>query len=284
MSLQSASISSATSGIPSSPREPAWRVFARAIGAGVSVFLVAQGVWFVLLGRLLAHPSPAPWELPAMAAFMVGGIVLLKRGARTRTGVRFNAVPVRTVLLALAAGWSTILAGFLAYVAHRAAAGMGGEIPLALPHAGGLLATLVMSAIVAGTVEEIAFRGFMQGSLEKRFGLVPAIVVSGLAWALFHTNHSYFGEEAFVWLGIFLAVATGLGIIASRTDSVVPGILVHAGFDMAYFVAAGILEPKIAPIAWVETLARPSSLLALAAVLAVCALPAWLAFLRATRT
>jgi membrane protease YdiL (CAAX protease family) len=228
-----------------------------------------------------------PWELPAMAAFMAGGIVLLKfgAGARARASVRFNAVPVRTVVLALAAGWSTMLAGFLAYVAHRAASGMGSEAALALPHGGGavLIAGLAMAGIVAGAVEEVAFRGFMQGPLEKRFGLAPAILITGLVWALAHTNHAYFGEEALTWVGIFLAVATGLGLIASRTNSVVPGMIVHAGFDAAYFVAAGLLGPRFTPIAWVETLAGPEALLGLSAMLALCGAVAWVAFFRATQ-
>jgi membrane protease YdiL (CAAX protease family) len=142
---------------------------------------------------------------------------------------------------------------------------------------------LVMAGIVAGTVEEIAFRGFMQGTLERRFGIVPAILISGFVWALFHTNHSYFGEEALTWFGIFLSIAAMLGTIAHRTDSVIPGIAVHCGFDIAYFVAAGILAPRIAPIAWVQSFASPAALATAAALFATIALAAWVGFFRATR-
>jgi membrane protease YdiL (CAAX protease family) len=285
MTVSSASFAGAAS------QESAWRVLVRAIGSGIAVFLVAQGVWLLLLRRMLSEPAGGTWELPAMAAFLVFGIVYLKRSpwpakasAFLRRRVRFNAVPFTTILLALAAGWSTMLAGFLFYAAHRATSGMGGESPITLPNAHGalLIAGLAMAGIVAGTVEEIAFRGFMQGTLEKRFGVVPAIIVSGLVWALFHTNHSYFGEEALLWIGIFLGVAFLLGTIAHRTDSVVPGIIVHAGFDTAYFVAAGLLQPRIAPIAWIQSLASPETLGCIAVVFAVCATVAWVAFLRAT--
>jgi membrane protease YdiL (CAAX protease family) len=146
-----------------------------------------------------------------------------------------------------------------------------------------LLPGLVMAGIVAGVVEEIAFRGFMQGTLAKRFGIVPAILISGFVWALFHTNHSYFGEEAGLWFAIFLAVATMLGTVAYRTRSLVPGIAVHAGFDIAYFVAAGLLQPRIAPIAFVQSLAGPQVLMAAAAAIAAVSTLLWNGFFRATR-
>ena len=141
-----------------------------------------------------------------------------------------------------------------------------------------------MAGVVAGVVEEIAFRGFMQGTLERRFGIVPAILVSGFVWALFHTNHAYFGEEALTWFAIFLSVATMLGTIAHRTDSLIPGIAVHAGFDITYFVAAAILQPAIAPIAWVQSFAAPSALVGAAVVFATIALTSWVAFFRATKS
>jgi membrane protease YdiL (CAAX protease family) len=272
-------------------RPGALRVLVGAIVSGVIVFLIAQAVWMVLLGRMLAHPAPMPWEVPAMGAFLACGVAYLKWGAWPargrafrREGVRFNAVPSHTILLALAAGWTSMFAGFCAYAAHRTVSGLGGEASLNLPHGGGmgLIAGLAMAGIAAGTVEEVAFRGFMQGTLEGRFGLVPAILVSGIAWALFHTNHSYFGEEAVLWIAIFLVVATILGTIAHRTDSVVPGILVHAGFDSAYFVAAGLLQPGLAPIAWLQSLASPPVLLLISGPSALCAVVAWILFFQAT--
>jgi membrane protease YdiL (CAAX protease family) len=263
----------------------------KSVGSGALVFLVAQGAWIFLLGHLLAHPTARPWELPAMAAFLLGGIAYLHWGAwpvrgRTfrRNGLRFNAVPLRTILFALLAGWATMFAGFVGYAAHRALHGLGGESPLALPHGGGsaFFAGLVMAGVVAGTIEEIAFRGFMQGPLEKRFGLLSAIFVTGLCFALVHTNHSYFGEEAPIWVAIFLCVSAILGVIASRTNSVIPGIVVHAGFDSAYFVAAGLLQPRIAPLAFVQSLASPSVLLFISAASAVCAVAGWVLFFNAT--
>jgi membrane protease YdiL (CAAX protease family) len=268
-------------------------VLVKAIVSGGLVFLIAQGVWIVLLTRMIARPEPFPWELPAMAGFLAIGCVWLKWGtwpqwgrAFRREGVRLNPATLRAILLALTSVWPAMIAGFCLYAAHRAQSGMGGEQPITLPlvpHGPALFAGLVMPGVVAGVVEEIAFRGFTQGTLEKRFGLLPAILISGFCWGLVHTNHGYFGEEALLWIGMFLVIAAMLGIIANRTNSVIPGILVHAGFDTTYFVAAGILQPRIAPLAFILAHASPPQLLAAAMIASVCSVAGWLGFFRATR-
>ncbi|MGD0143357.1 MAG: type II CAAX endopeptidase family protein [Rhizomicrobium sp.] len=283
----------AASGMNSPRLEPgALRVFLKALASGIAVFAVGTGTWIALLAQMFRSPTAFPWEVVAMAAVLVGGVAYLRAGAwpragrdARRIGLRLNAVSSRALLSAVIAGWSTMIAGFLLYAAHRAAVGLGGESPLALPHvpAPALFATLAMAAIVAGTVEEIAFRGYLQGALERRFGFVPAILVSGMFWALFHTNHSYFAAEAIVWIGIFLAVSTVLGTMTYRTNSVIPGIVTHVGFDAAYFISAGVLQPRIAPLAFVQSLAGPQALQAAAAVAGICALAAWIVFFRSTR-
>jgi membrane protease YdiL (CAAX protease family) len=274
------------------PEPGAFRTFFAAVASGIAVFAVGTGAWLALLAQMFRHPTAFPWEVAAMAAILIGGIAYLRYGAwpragaeARRIGLRLNAVSWLSLVSAVIAGWSTMIAGFLLYTAHRAIAGFGGESPIALPHvpAFALFATLAMAAIVAGTVEEIAFRGYMQGALERRFGVIPAILVSGLAWALFHTNHSYFAAEAFVWIGIFLTVSALLGTMAHRTDSVIPGIVTHVGFDAAYFISAGVLQPRIAPLAFVQSLAAPGVLQAAGAIVGVCALIAWIVFSRATR-
>ena len=51
-----------------------------------------------------------------------------------------------------------------------------------------VLSLLVMAAPVAGIVEEAAFRGYMQGPIERRYGLAPAILVTGTMFAVAHLD------------------------------------------------------------------------------------------------
>jgi membrane protease YdiL (CAAX protease family) len=271
------------------------RSLAIAVGSGVVLIIVGEAIWGGLIAAYSRHPTPFPWYVPAMALVLGLAAAWMKWGtwpaygaAGRREGVRLNPVPLRTFLIALVAGWSTFFAGAGAYVAYRMSSGLGGEVPMTLPPGSkpALIAGLAMAAIVAGALEEVSVRGFIQGRLEKTFGAVPAIVIAGLIWAVFHTNHSYFDTTPFdvaIWFGIFLVVSAILGTIAHLTNSVLPGIVIHAGFDSTYFISAGILQPKIAPLSYLESLASPQTFLMVGAGLAVVALVAWIALFRAVR-
>ena len=272
------------------------RTLAVAIGSGVAIIIVSEAVWIGLIGAYSRHPVSFPWFVPAMAAFLMVGVAWLKWGTwprygrdARRSGVRLNPVAPRIFLLSLAAGWTSFFSGAFAYVAYRILSGLGGEVPMTIPPGprSAILLGLAMAAVVAGVVEEISVRGFMQGRLEKAFGVVPAIVISGFVWALFHTNHSYFDASPLdiaIWFAIFFAVSAILGTIASLTDSVLPGMVIHAGFDGLYFVSAGILQPRIAPLSFLETLASPLTFAMIAALLTLLAIGSWLGLLRAVRT
>jgi membrane protease YdiL (CAAX protease family) len=277
------------------PKHGVLRTVATAIGAGVVLIIAGEGIWTGMIAAYTRHPTAFPWYVPAMAAVLAAAAAWMKWGRwphwgaeARRGGVRLNAVPLKAFLLALAAGWSTFFAGAGAYVAYRMTSGLGGEVPMTLPPGSreSLIAGLAMAAIVAGVLEEVSVRGFIQGRLEKAYGVVPAILVSGLVWALFHTNHSYFDTSPLnvaIWFGIFLVVSAMLGTIAHRTNSVLPGIVIHAGFDSTYFVSAGILQPKIAPLSYLETLASPHSFVLIGVGLAIVAIFSWTAFFRVTR-
>jgi membrane protease YdiL (CAAX protease family) len=266
-----------------------------AIGSGVAIIIAGEGIWTGMIATYSKYPVPFPWFVPGMALVMALTAAWMKWGTwpaygatARREGVRLNAVPLKTFLFALVAGWSTFFAGAGAYVAYRMSFGLGGEVPMTIPPGPktAILAGLAMAAIVAGVLEEVSVRGFIQGRLEKSFGVVPAILVSGVVWALFHTNHSYFDTTPLniaIWFGIFLIVSAMLGTIAHLTNSVLPGIVIHAGFDSTYFVSAGLLQPKIAPLAYLETLASPQTFLMIGAGLAVLAIIAWVALFRAAR-
>jgi membrane protease YdiL (CAAX protease family) len=272
------------------------RALAVAIGSGIAIIIVSEAVWVGLIAAYSRHPVSFPWFVPAMAMFLAIGVTWMKWGswpnygrAARRCGVRLNPVAPRIFLLSLLAGWSTFFAGAFAYVAYRVLSGLGGEVPMTIPPGpkSSILVGLAMAAIVAGVVEEISVRGFMQSRLERAFGVVPAIIVSGFVWALFHTNHSYFEASLLdiaIWFGIFFAVSAILGTIARLTDSVLPGMTIHAGFDGLYFVSAGILQPRIAPLSFLESLASPQTFMIMAAVLALLAIGSWRGLLRAVHT
>jgi membrane protease YdiL (CAAX protease family) len=88
---------------------------------------------------------------------------------------------------------------------------------------------VVMSAIVAGVVEETSFRGYLQRPLERRYGVVVAILLSGSLFGFVHFSHP---EVGLVLLPYYLAVAAVYGALAWLTDSIFPSMVLHAGGNM----------------------------------------------------
>ena len=100
----------------------------------------------------------------------------------------------------------------------------------------GPVALFVAVAILAPLIEEFAFRGRMQHALEHSLGVVPAIVLSTLAFSLLHgridaAHHVAFGlfagwvvwRTGSLWTAVYMhAVNNGLAMLASYIPGDVP--------------------------------------------------------------
>jgi membrane protease YdiL (CAAX protease family) len=80
----------------------------------------------------------------------------------------------------------------------------------------------ILTAIIAPIVEELMFRGLGFFLLEQ-FGQLAAIVVTAIAFALTH--------GIIEGLPVFFVIGVGLAFMRSRTNSIYPPILMHAGFN-----------------------------------------------------
>jgi len=84
-----------------------------------------------------------------------------------------------------------------------------------------VLALLLMAAPVAGIIEEAAFRGYMQGPIERRHGLAIAILVTGTMFAVAHLDFTLI-----LW-PYYVAVAAIYGVVTYRTGSILPAVVLH---------------------------------------------------------
>ena len=91
-------------------------------------------------------------------------------------------------------------------------------------HAGAFAANFVLFAAIAPFVEELTFRGSGQ-SLLRFLGSWPSIVLVGVAFGLAHGL-----VEALL---VLVPFGIALAWLRDRTDSVLPGMLVHALFNAA---------------------------------------------------
>jgi membrane protease YdiL (CAAX protease family) len=86
-----------------------------------------------------------------------------------------------------------------------------------------VLSLLLMAAPVAGIVEEAAFRGYMQGPVERRYGLILAILITGTMFAIAHLDFTLI-----LW-PYYLAVTAIYGTVTYLTKSILPAVALHMG-------------------------------------------------------
>jgi membrane protease YdiL (CAAX protease family) len=96
------------------------------------------------------------------------------------------------------------------------------NVPWEPAHAGAFFANLLLFAVIAPFVEELTFRGEGQ-SLLRFLGRWPSIVLVGVAFGLAHGL-----VEALL---VLVPFGIALAWLRDRTDSVVPGMFVHALFN-----------------------------------------------------
>jgi membrane protease YdiL (CAAX protease family) len=211
----------------------------RAIVIGLAIGLAGTLTWSRLVVANTQFLTGLPWASAVMAPILVAWWLYFAKGRGRPAGTaharrisgRANPVPDHL--------WGPALgAGALGLVATLMLQGVLARM-VTLPQQQDLdptqfpvitvFAWLVMSALVSGVVEETAFRGYVQGGIERSHGLTTAILVTGTVFGLSHFNHP---EVGIVLLPYYLAVAAVYGLVAAATNSTYPGIVLHAGGNL----------------------------------------------------
>lgn len=81
----------------------------------------------------------------------------------------------------------------------------------------------IMAVMLAPSVEEIFFRGYMQPALVKSFGIFGGIFLTALIFGLSHSQYLDYSTA----LVAVTVIGLILGITRHYTNSVVPGIVAH---------------------------------------------------------
>ena len=200
-----------------------------------------------------------------------------------RTGLRANRLSSDVWGMALFAGVLGLTAllpllGVLSRLVTLPAESQPIRVPAEMPFVTVFL-LLVMASIVAGVVEEAAFRGYMQGAIERRHGPIVAILASGALFGLGHFVHH--PNSVFAMMPFYLAVAAIYGGLAYLTNSILPGLVLHTGgdvFSLTRLWATGLPEWQTSssppPLIW-ETGTDPEFWAYLAAFIVVGAAASW---------
>jgi membrane protease YdiL (CAAX protease family) len=176
-----------------------------------------------------------PWAVPVTAAYIWlfwrylngDGPPDSTRAAR-RSGLRSRPLPGLVWAWALLAGVLGIaalvlalrLANRLVTLPPQTLAGFESTPPLTV------IALLLAAAPIAGIIEESAFRGYMQGPIERRHGLAVAILITGTMFAIAHLDFT-----PILW-PYYVAVAAVYGMVTYLTQSIRPAIVLHTAGNL----------------------------------------------------
>ena len=180
-----------------------------------------------------------PWSVPFLAIYMwvfwqyLGGRWWPRSTSEARRrGLRANPMSAAAWRWALAAGYLGLIGVFALHWVIGRLTPLGLGMPSILQELPSftLISILLMLSTVAGIVEEAAFRGFMQGPIEARHGVVAAITVVSIVFGAAHLTDSQQGMTAARMFFIVLA-SVFYGIMVHLTNSILPGLVLHATGD-----------------------------------------------------
>jgi membrane protease YdiL (CAAX protease family) len=204
------------------------------------VVLTAGGILTgpLVYANLKLWPA-VPWSVPVLAGYMwlfwqylQGRWWPRSTAEARRQGLRARRLSPRVWCWAMIAGYLALVSSFALHWVVGRLAPLGFGIPEVLQQFpfGTLLCIFIMLSTVAGIVEEAAFRGFMQGPIERRHGLLPAILVVSLIFGLSHLTDS---QPTMTVARMFFIVAASVvyGILVHLVDSILPGLVLHATGD-----------------------------------------------------
>jgi CAAX protease family protein len=234
----------ATEPAPPRPRDPVWNFWDLVMI--VVVFLAGMVVFGLLLvGGLTFAGIHVPKEMsPLLVRVMLGaqclaylGVLLFMRylitadyGRRFGEAVRWTAPP--------ATSWPYYVIGG---IAMAFAVGLLGRIlpfPSHLPidkyfqdRTSAWLIT-IFGVSLAPLVEELFFRGFFYPVAARRLGVPIGAVLTALGFALMHAS-----QLANAWGPLFVLFLVGMALTIARiaSRSVVPGFLMHIGYNGTLF-------------------------------------------------
>lgn len=185
-----------------------------------------------VVGRLIAEAvwGPLDWKSPFMVVeiFIIIPAVLVIKSYRypLKAAFRLNPISVDIVVWSFFAGISLAILGDqldrIVQTWYPMPAELLEQLELTFKtkYTLDFISLFLIGTLGAGVCEEVLFRGFFQRILEKRMHLFAAIALPAVLFGIIHV---------LPWL-IFQITVMGvvLGIIAWKTNSVYPTIIIHA--------------------------------------------------------
>lgn len=230
-----------TSLTPNLPRDPVWSGWDVLLIAGLAFISMLVLQLIVLVGaQLLIYPRENMAEvaqkpiLLLISQFLIYIPVIIcmvllvrsKYDAPFWKSIHWNWPGRRWAYLALLLGAAMLFVLSLLQVVLPMPKDTPFEHLFDRPRDAYLLALLAVT--IGPLMEELFFRGFMYPVLERRMGMVWAVVLTALPFGLLHLQQ--YGWAWAAGLVIFL-VGVVCGVVRAMTKSVAASFLVHVGYN-----------------------------------------------------
>lgn len=92
----------------------------------------------------------------------------------------------------------------------------------------------IICLIMSSIFEEVFFRGFLQSKFEKYYGMIPAIILSGICFSLYHVGYSDFRD--FRTLITLFCVGVFFSISFRITKNIITSLVVNIPFALVTFI------------------------------------------------
>jgi membrane protease YdiL (CAAX protease family) len=214
--------------------------------SGPFVFLVLLGTFLAYIALSLAFGGSAskPAILLLEALLIAPALVSVVIGKYPFRGAfRTGRAPVKVLILCVFLGIGLgIVSDELDRMAQSAYP-MPEEILDSLKkfmvfHSTGELIFLIFTVVIfAGVFEEMLFRGFLQTALERAGRPAKAVVLSAAVFAILHFNPW--------WMLQIFGLGIALGVMAWRSRSIWPGVVIHMTNNAVSLVFINTDESKL---------------------------------------
>jgi uncharacterized protein len=226
-------------------REPFWGYLDLALVLGLliaAMVLIAVGVALVALAYPRFRTDPTPLLVPTNIAlylclylvFKMVFLVRYKKDVFSSLGWR-RTRPKLLVIAGLSGLPLALLVNGVAKLLHTPQI----ETPFDdLAKSPTMLAMVgAMAVLIAPLFEEMFFRGFLQPLLSRTLGVSAGIALTAL---LFGGLHAF--QYSFVWQYVFAVslVGVALGVLRSRTNSIIPTTVLHGCYNAIFIVALAV--------------------------------------------
>jgi membrane protease YdiL (CAAX protease family) len=88
------------------------------------------------------------------------------------------------------------------------------------------LISVIVALSLTGICEEFAFRGFLQNTINRKYGFAPAVIISSVVFGLFHF------DPQFVYIIGTIIAGLVLGYIYHRWNSYVVSAIAHSTLNL----------------------------------------------------